>query len=328
MANILVVDDDPKARELLAAVLGFLGYGGHQLRETADGAEALTVIQTHRPDLIIADLLMPTMDGFEFVRQLRLKPEFSRTPVVFYTAGYIEAEARKLAHACGVRHIITKPAEPEQILRIVSSVLGSSSAQVQMPPIEEFRQEQLKLLTSALLNVTSSDLPRMQALVDLLCRIITIRKTQQLLQVACSSTRMMVGARYAIIALQGTTQGMIKYRNATGMQEGIAEILTNPHREYSARRNVYHPIRLEGITGKPQEYGLPAEHPPIGSLMTIPIAIPAQTYGWICLSNRIGLESFSENDQLLASIVGTQVANLIELLEPLECPQVISAQQG
>ncbi len=112
MATILVVDDDPTARDLVATILG---YAGHELREATDGAEGLAVAQTERPDLIIADLLMPTMDGFEFVRQLRENSAFAQTPVVFYTATYLESEARALADQCGVSHIITKPAEPEQI---------------------------------------------------------------------------------------------------------------------------------------------------------------------------------------------------------------------
>ena len=97
MAKILVVDDDPSSRDLLVTVLG---YAGHQLREAADGADALTQAQSELPDLIIADLLMPTMDGFEFVRRLREHAVVSATPVIFYTATYLESEVRVLAQEC------------------------------------------------------------------------------------------------------------------------------------------------------------------------------------------------------------------------------------
>src|SRR6266853_364665 len=96
MANILVVDDDPTSRDLVVTVLR---YGGHQMREAADGAEALIEAQTRPPDLIIADLLMPTMDGFEFVRRVREQAALAQTPVIFYTATYLESEARNLAQA-------------------------------------------------------------------------------------------------------------------------------------------------------------------------------------------------------------------------------------
>src|SRR6266481_2537008 len=113
MSTILVVDDDQSARDLVVTVLG---YAGHQLQEAADGVEALTRARAQPPDLVIADLMMPTMDGFEFVRQLRESHGLELTPVMFYTATYLESEARNLASACGVAHIITKPAEPQQIL--------------------------------------------------------------------------------------------------------------------------------------------------------------------------------------------------------------------
>lgn len=318
MANILVVDDDPKARELLAAVLGYLGYGGHQLRETADGAEALMAIQSHKPDLVIADLLMPTMDGFEFVRQLRQQPEFARTPVVFYTASYLESESQHLAHACGVKHIIRKPAEPEQILQIVSSVLGANTSQVQLPPVEEFRQEQLRLLTSTLMRITSGELPRMQTLVDLLCRLVKFRKTQKLLQVACSATRMLVSARHAIVAMHGTTPGKLQYHNATGMQEAIAESLNNPQEEYNLLEKIHlhdQAVRLDNLSGSPASVGLPPEHPQVNSFLVVPIATMTRTHGWLCLSNCIGSRSFSENDQMLASIVCSHTGHLLELLQ-------------
>src|SRR5206468_1919113 len=143
MATILVVDDDASARDLIATVLG---YAGHRVREAADGAEALTLAQSEPPELIIADLLMPTMDGFEFVRQLRELPTLAATPVVFYTATYLESEARNLARSCGVTHIITKPAEPQQILDVVGQNLGISLSVSAPLPMEEFRRKHVGVL--------------------------------------------------------------------------------------------------------------------------------------------------------------------------------------
>src|SRR5689334_24827555 len=71
MATILIVDDYDINRELLVTLLG---YRSHRLLEATDGLEALTLSRSERPDLAIADILMPTMDGYEFVRQLRADP--------------------------------------------------------------------------------------------------------------------------------------------------------------------------------------------------------------------------------------------------------------
>jgi CheY-like chemotaxis protein len=122
MATIMIVDDDPSTRDLVNAILS---YAGHQLREATDGAEALAQAKAHPPDLVIADMMMPGMGGFEFVHLLRQNPALARTPVVFYTAtSYGESDARTLARACGVTQILTKPAESQEILDVVSKSLG------------------------------------------------------------------------------------------------------------------------------------------------------------------------------------------------------------
>src|SRR6266446_5589635 len=77
VATILIVDDRPANREYLVTLLG---YGGHRLLEAADGAEALALARAERPDLVIADILMPTMDGYELVRQIRADSVIATTP--------------------------------------------------------------------------------------------------------------------------------------------------------------------------------------------------------------------------------------------------------
>src|SRR6202030_2939389 len=91
VATILIVDDGPGNREYLVAVLG---DSGHRLLEAADGAEALALARTEHPDLVIADILMPTMDGYEFVRRLRSNAEIAHTPVIFCTAHFREYDAK------------------------------------------------------------------------------------------------------------------------------------------------------------------------------------------------------------------------------------------
>src|SRR6185295_4235907 len=121
MAKILVVDDRPTNRDFLRTLLG---YQNHHVVEAADGAEALALARTERPDLVISDILMPTMDGYEFVHRLRSDPQIAGIPVIFNTAHYLDREARALAKTCRVSHIIHKPAEPEAVLRTVSEGLG------------------------------------------------------------------------------------------------------------------------------------------------------------------------------------------------------------
>jgi signal transduction histidine kinase/CheY-like chemotaxis protein len=153
MTTILIVDDHPTNREVLAALLAFRGYG---LLEAANGAEALVTVRARRPDLVIADILMPTMDGYEFVRRLRADPAIASTPVIFYTAAYNEREALSLARACGVEHLLIKPAEPRVILETVASALGQADAGAHAATVpttvEAFDREHVRLLTDKLVQ--------------------------------------------------------------------------------------------------------------------------------------------------------------------------------
>ena len=124
MACILVVDDRFLNRHFL---LSLLGYGGHRLLEAANGAAALDIVRAERPDLVITDVLMPQMDGYEFVAQLRADPAIASTVVMFYTATFRGREANAQADACGVTWVLAKPSEPEAILHMVHQALGLSS---------------------------------------------------------------------------------------------------------------------------------------------------------------------------------------------------------
>lgn len=155
MAKILVVDDRPQNRELVSAILG---YRHHTVIEAADGVEALTIAAEERPDLIISDILMPSMDGYEFVRQLRERAAVAHIPVIFSSAHYLTAEARKLAESCRVHYILPKPIEPEDLIRLTDEVLAASQADatVPVPPPQEddgeiaFSKAHLRLLTNQL----------------------------------------------------------------------------------------------------------------------------------------------------------------------------------
>src|SRR5580765_6040624 len=123
MAKILVVDDRPLNRDFLITLLGFYG---HTLFEAADGLEALAQVSAHKPELVISDILMPNMDGEEFVRRLRLDPATKDMPVIFYTATYRAREARTISERVGVRWVLAKPSEPKTILETVAEALGTS----------------------------------------------------------------------------------------------------------------------------------------------------------------------------------------------------------
>jgi two-component system cell cycle sensor histidine kinase/response regulator CckA len=125
VALVLIVEDRPDDRKLLVTLLN---YAGHSVVEAVNGMEGLTRTRERRPDLVIADMLVPGMDGLDFARAVRRDPEIAETPIILYTATYEPWELEKLARAAGISRVLVKAAEPEEILRNIADVLGEPQA--------------------------------------------------------------------------------------------------------------------------------------------------------------------------------------------------------
>lgn len=126
MATVLVVDDREVNRSLMETLLT---YAGHTVVQATGGVEALRLVRARRPALVVTDVLMPDMDGYEFVQELRADPTLAGTPVVFCTANYLEAEVRSLAAACGVAHVLFRSGDPARLVAVVEEALGQPVAE-------------------------------------------------------------------------------------------------------------------------------------------------------------------------------------------------------
>jgi signal transduction histidine kinase len=149
MSSILVLDDRPADRMLL---VNLLSHAGHEVCEAATGMEALEAARARKPDLVITDIVMPSMNGYEFVRELRSDPAISSTQVVFCTANYLEGEVRRLSEACGVSDFISKPSEPQEIMATVDAVLGARTRRPHELAAPVFDREQTRLLNDKLVE--------------------------------------------------------------------------------------------------------------------------------------------------------------------------------
>jgi CheY-like chemotaxis protein len=147
---LLVVEDIPDILRLLKATLEFKGYRVVTARE---GIEALEAIKQERPAMIITDILMPKMDGFNLVHRLRINPETRDIPVVFLSATYVAPEDKAFAITLGVTRFIEKPVDFEKFLPAISELLAAGAASTLEPLNErEFYEGYRKRLESKLLH--------------------------------------------------------------------------------------------------------------------------------------------------------------------------------
>jgi DNA-binding response OmpR family regulator len=117
---LLIVEDDPDILKLLQTTLTFRGY---RVITARNGREGLDIIRAERPAIVIADIMMPKLDGFGLVHRLRLAPETCDIPVVFITATYVAPEDKEFALDIGATRFLQKPVDLDAFLITVAELL-------------------------------------------------------------------------------------------------------------------------------------------------------------------------------------------------------------
>jgi len=126
-ARVLIVDDAEDTREMYAM---FLRLEGFQIAVAGDGLTGLTFAQQHRPDIIVLDLMMPRMDGFEVMRRLRADDRTKAIPIIAFSGMGATRDAAN-AIAAGADTFCAKPCPPETLLEMITRLLrlrGDSAA--------------------------------------------------------------------------------------------------------------------------------------------------------------------------------------------------------
>lgn len=122
--TILLVDDEPGLREAVQAYLEESGFTVHVASNATQGWDMLSQVS---PNLVISDIMMPKVDGYEFLRQMRDDPRYKATPVVFLTARGMTSD-RIQGYQAGCDAYLPKPFDPDELVAIVQSLLDRRAA--------------------------------------------------------------------------------------------------------------------------------------------------------------------------------------------------------
>lgn len=128
MNTILIVDDSRVSREVIKV---FLIGSRARVLEASDGRQALTVMHEHQPDLVIADLEMPELDGIGLCEAIRADARLTRTPVLVLS-GSATADQKRRCRAAGALEVLSKPIQPQSLLAAVDRhlPLGAGASKV------------------------------------------------------------------------------------------------------------------------------------------------------------------------------------------------------
>ncbi len=118
--HILVVDDNPDKLSLLEATLRMAGY---EVRTARDGAEGLAAVESLQPDLIVSDIMMAGMDGYELARRIRENPQTRFIPIILQTAAGFRAEDQRRGAEAGALGYFTDPTDLDLLLSRVRTLL-------------------------------------------------------------------------------------------------------------------------------------------------------------------------------------------------------------
>jgi response regulator RpfG family c-di-GMP phosphodiesterase len=140
--KILIVDDKEENLYLLETLLKGNGY---KVVTAKDGVEALEKLKKDSIDMIVSDILMPKMDGFQLCRECKKDDNLKKISFVFYTATYIDKKDEEFALSLGVEKFIIKPQEPEVFLKILEEVIEEHKKGALITPKEPLREEEIYL---------------------------------------------------------------------------------------------------------------------------------------------------------------------------------------
>jgi len=220
--QVLIVDDKEDNRYLAEVLLKGNGYAAHSV---TNGAEALAELQIRDFDLIISDILMPVMDGFELCRRMKKDQKLRWIPFIVYTATYTGPQDEAFAMKIGADCFLQKPCEPERFMEVVDEVMAAAKHNNRsIPPEPPQDEEVFKLYNERLVRKLE------QKMLQLEQETKTLKKTEEALRLSEGKYRRLHQSMtdgFVFIDLQGNIrESNAAYRGMLGYTEEELSRLT------------------------------------------------------------------------------------------------------
>jgi DNA-binding NarL/FixJ family response regulator len=150
---ILIADDDPGIR---LAVKDYLELAGYSVVAASNGLEALTLLDTYHPHLLVSDIKMPRLDGYSLVTKVRQQPEFRLLPVIFLTER-VSTEERIRGYQVGCDIYLPKPFEMEELKAVIRNLLERSQIVQSERQYQKLKSEESPQTTAVLTSSLQDD---------------------------------------------------------------------------------------------------------------------------------------------------------------------------
>src|SRR5260370_39890348 len=239
IGSLLVVDDQESNIQVIAAALGKLGF---EILPATGGAQAFQRLASRRPDLILLDLLMPEMDGFEVCRRIRENTEWAQIPIIFLSSAHDKGLIVRALESGG-REYITKPFNHAEFVTRVRTHLALKKARDELKQLAEDRDELLGILSHDLKNhLGGMDMSaqllrdRTEAMVDPKLRLMAEN-------ISHSSSQMLAFVK-EFLANASADHGLSLKTETISLKDAASRVVQQ-HREAAKRKQLVFPTLLE-----------------------------------------------------------------------------------
>ncbi len=302
MANtILVVDDNPDNVRLL---VGMLQKHGYKVRPALNGTQALSAVEQELPDLILLDIQMPRLDGYEVCRRLKAKPDLADIPVIFVSA-LNEVFDKVTAFNVGAVDYITKPFQIEEVLARVKTHLAIRQMQQQLT-----EQNQQLAETRDALEARVDELSTLNLIIQTLT---TSSAFDQALQVISGTILRLLNLTALNLSLLNKAQtelhtvAQILPQTDQPPAESVTFVIADEplfRQAINSRQSILttHPNRFTALL---PDFVIP-------QTLILPIVSHTRIVGLLCLASHQPEQVFSPTDKQLGETIASQIAGAIE----------------